>query len=128
MVKDAEANAESDKKRRALVEARNQGEALAHSSEKSLKEFGEKVSEADRTAITDAIAALRTSLEGEDVEDITAKSQTVAEASMKLGQAMYEASQAEAAQADAQADMAKDSDVVDADFEELDEDDKKKSA
>ena len=128
MVKDAEANAESDKKRRALVEARNQGEALAHSSEKSLKEFGEKVSEADRTAITDAIAALRTSLEGEDVDDITAKSQTVAEASMKLGQAMYEASQAEAAQADAQADMAKDSDVVDADFEELDEDDKKKSA
>ena len=128
MVKDAEANAESDKKRRALVEARNQGEALAHSSEKSLKEFGEKVSEADRTAITDAIAALRTSLEGEDVDDITAKSQTVAEASMKLGQAMYQASQAEAAQADAQADMAKDSDVVDADFEELDEDDKKKSA
>ena len=60
-------------------------------------------------------------LEGEDVDDITAKSQTVAEASMKLGQAMYEASQAEAAQADAQADVAKDSDVVDADFEELDE-------
>jgi molecular chaperone DnaK len=129
MVKDAEANAESDKKRRALVEARNQAEALVHSSEKSLKEFGEKVSEADRTAISDAIAALKTASEGDDVEEINAKSQSLAEASMKLGQAMYEASQKEAAEADAKADAAKDSDVVDADFEEIDEDeDKKKSA
>ncbi|UCI08076.1 molecular chaperone DnaK [Mesorhizobium sp. B1-1-8] len=129
MVKDAEANAEADKKRRALVEARNQAEALAHSSEKSLKEYGEKVSEADRTAIADAIAALKTAAEGEDVADIEAKSQSLAEASMKLGQAMYEASQKEAAEADAKADAAKDSDVVDADFEEIDEnDDKKKSA
>jgi molecular chaperone DnaK len=72
MVKDAEANAEDDK-RRALVEARNQAEALAHSSEKSLKEYGDKVSEADRTAISDAIAALRTAAEGDDVEDINAK-------------------------------------------------------
>nr|ADP89972.1 molecular chaperone [Mesorhizobium sp. PG10] len=88
MVKDAEANAESDKKRRALVEARNQAEALVHSSEKSLKEFGEKVSEADRTAISDAIAALKTASEGDDVEEINAKSQSLAEASMKLGQAM----------------------------------------
>jgi len=129
MVKDAEANAENDKKRRALVEARNQGEALAHSSEKSLKEYGEKVSEADRNAIADAIAALKTAMEGDDVDDITAKTTALAEASMKLGQAMYEASQAEAAQADAQADAAKaDEDVVDADFEELDDDGKKKSA
>jgi molecular chaperone DnaK len=129
MVKDAEANAESDKKRRALVEARNQAEALVHSSEKSLKEFGDKVSEADRTAISDAIAALKTAAEGDDVEEINAKSQSLAEASMKLGQAMYEASQKEAAEADAKADAAKDSDVVDADFEEIDEDeDKKKSA
>ena len=130
MVKDAEANAESDKKRRALVEARNQAEALVHSSEKSLKEYGEKVGEADRTAISDAIAALKTSIEGDDVEDINARSQSLAEASMKLGQAMYEASQKEAAEADAAADAAKDgADVVDADFEEIDEDDdKKKSA
>ncbi|ESY64667.1 molecular chaperone DnaK [Mesorhizobium sp. M0051] len=129
MVKDAEANAETDKKRRALVEARNQAEALLHSSEKSLKEYGDKVSEADRTAISDAIAALKTATEGDDAVDIEAKSQALAEASMKLGQAMYEASQKEAAEADAKADAAKDSDVVDADFEEIDEDDdKKKSA
>ncbi|MGX8010940.1 molecular chaperone DnaK [Mesorhizobium sp. ORM8.1] len=129
MVKDAEANAETDKKRRALVEARNQAEALVHSSEKSLKDYGDKVSEADRTAIADAIAALKTATEGDDAADIEAKSQSLAEASMKLGQAMYEASQKEAAEADAKADAAKDSDVVDADFEEIDEDDdKKKSA
>ena len=129
MVKDAEANAESDKKRRALVEARNQAESLVHSSEKSLKDYGDKVSEADRTAIADAIAALKTAAEGDDVEAINAATQTLAEASMKLGQAMYEASQKEAAEADAKADAAKDSDVVDADFEEIDEDDdKKKSA
>ncbi|WP_137931287.1 molecular chaperone DnaK [Mesorhizobium comanense] len=129
MVKDAEANAETDKKRRGLVEARNQAEALVHSSEKSLKEYGDKVSEADRKAIADAIAALKTAAEGDDAADIEAKSQALAEASMKLGQAMYEASQKEAAEADAKADAAKDSDVVDADFEEIDEDDdKKKSA
>ncbi len=128
MVKDAEANAESDKKRRALVEARNQAEALVHSSEKSLKDYGDKVSEADRTAIADAIAALKAANEGDDADNIQAKSQTLAEVSMKLGQAMYEASQKEAAEADAKADAAKDSDVVDADFEEIDDDDKKKSA
>src|SRR6188768_132899 len=129
MVKDAEANAEADKKRRALVEARNQAESLVHSSEKSLKEYGDKVAEADRTAISDAIAALKTAAEGDDVEAINARTQTLAEVSMKLGQAMYEASQKEAAEADAKADAAKDgSDVVDADFEEIDEDGKKKSA
>jgi len=129
MVKDAEANAENDKKRRALVEARNQAESLVHSSEKSLKDYGDKVSEADRTAISDAIAALKTATEGEDVDAINAATQTLAEVSMKLGQAMYEASQKEAAEADAKADAAKEGDVVDADFEEIDEnDDKKKSA
>jgi molecular chaperone DnaK len=129
MVKDAEANAESDKKRRALVDARNQAESLVHSSEKSLKDYGDKVTEADRTAISEAIAALKTATEGDDVEAINAATQTLAEVSMKLGQAMYEASQTEAAEADAKADAAKEGDVVDADFEEIDEnDDKKKSA
>jgi len=129
MVKDAETNAEADKKRRAVVEARNQGEALVHSAEKSLSEYGDKVSETERTAISDAIASLKTALEGEDVEDINAKSQTLAEASMKLGQAMYEASQAEAAQADAKSDAKKaGEDVEDADFEDLDDNDDKKSA
>src|SRR5690606_32093985 len=121
MVKDAEANAEADKKRRDSVEAKNQAEALLHSSEKSLKDYGDKVSAEDRQAIEDAITALRTAAEGDDAEDIKAKSNALAEASMKLGQAMYEASQAEAAQADARADAEKSGeDVVDADFEEID--------
>jgi len=132
MVKDAEANAESDKKRREGVEAKNQAESLLHSSEKSLKEYGDKVSAEDRKSIEDAIADLRSALDASepDAEAIKAKSQTLAEVSMKLGQAMYEASQAEAAANDAQRDAAQDGDnVVDADFEEVnDDDDKKKSA
>ncbi len=132
MVKDAEANAEADKKRREAVEAKNQAESLIHSSEKSLKEFGDKVSEAERTAISDAIASLKTAVEASepDAEDIKAKTQTLLEASMKLGQAMYEAQSAEAANADAAADAARDGDnIVDADYEEVkDEDDRKKSA
>jgi molecular chaperone DnaK len=131
MIKDAEANADSDKARRELVETRNQAEALVHSSEKSLKEFGDKVSEPDRTAISDAITSLKTAAEGEDIEDIKAKTQVLMDASMKLGQAMYEAQSAQA-EADAASDAAKDAsndDVVDADFEEIDdEDEKKKSA
>ncbi|SER82694.1 molecular chaperone DnaK [Rhizobium sp. NFR03] len=130
MVKDAEANAENDKKRRDGVEAKNQAESLIHSSEKSLKEYGDKVTEADRTAISDAIAALKTSVEASepDAEDIKAKTQTLLEASMKLGQAMYESQQTDAANADAAADAARDN-VVDADYEDVsDEDDRKKSA
>jgi molecular chaperone DnaK len=127
MVKDAEANAEDDKKRRALVEARNQAEALAHSTEKSLKEYGDKVSEADRTAISDASQRCARQPRA-TTSRISTPRQALAEASMKLGQAMYEASQAEAAAADAKADAEKSGeDVVDADFEEID-DDKKKSA
>ncbi|MBW9063182.1 molecular chaperone DnaK [Rhizobium herbae] len=131
MIKDAEANAETDKKRREAVEAKNQAESLIHSSEKSLKEYGDKVTEAERTAISDAIAALKTAVEASepDAEDIKAKTQTLLEASMKLGQAMYEAQQADAANADAAADAARDGDIVDADYEEVnDEDDRKKSA
>ncbi|MEQ8296237.1 MAG: Hsp70 family protein, partial [Nitratireductor sp.] len=129
MVKDAETNAEGDKQRRETVEAKNQAEALVHSSEKSLAEYGEKISEEDRNAISEAIAALKTATEGDDVEDIKTKTNALAEVSMKLGQAMYEASQAEAAESDAKADAEKSGeDVVDADFEEIDDDDKKKSA
>lgn len=132
MVKDAEANAEADKKRRESVEAKNQAESLIHSSEKSLKEYGDKVSETDRKAIGDAIAALKTSVEASepDAEDIKAKTNTLMEVSMKLGQAIYESQQAEAAHADAAADAKRDGDdVVDADYEEVkDEDDRKRSA
>lgn len=131
MVKDAEANAEADKKRREAVEAKNQAESLIHSSEKSLKDYGDKVSEADRKSISDAIAALKAAVEASepDAEDIKAKTNTLMEVSMKLGQAIYEAQQAEAAHADAAADAARDGDVVDADYEEVnDEDDRKRSA
>ena len=128
MVKEAELNAEADKKRRAVVEAKNQGESLVHSSEQSLKDYGDKVSEEDRSAIADAIAALKAAVEAEepDAEDIQAKSQTLMEVSMKLGQAMYEQSQADASEGEAEAGEK----VVDADFEEVkdDDDDQKKSA
>src|SRR5690606_8545576 len=124
MVKDAEANAESDKKRREAVEAKNQAESLVHSSEKSLKDYGDKVSADDRKAIEDAIAALKTAVEASepDAEDIKAKTNTLMEVSMKLGQAIYEAQQAEAG---ASTDEAGDN-VVDADYEEVKDD--KKSA
>ncbi len=128
MVKDAEANADADKKRREAVEARNQAESLIHSTEKSLSEYGDKVSADDKKAIEDAVAALKTSLEGDDAEDMKAKTQALAEASMKLGQAMYEAAQAAegaGAEAGEQASSSKD-DVVDADYEEID--DTKKSS
>ncbi len=127
MVKDAEANAEADKKRREGVEAKNQAESLIHSSEKSLKEYGDKVSEADRKAIEDAIAALKTAVEASepDADDIKTKTNTLMETSMKLGQAIYEAQQADES---ASSDEAGDN-VVDADYEEVkDEDDRKKSA
>jgi len=129
MVKDAEANAEADKKRREGVEAKNQAESLIHSTEKSLKDYGDKVSEADRTAISDAIAALKSAVEATepDAEDIKAKTQTLMEVSMKLGQAIYEAQQAEAGTADASA-AGGDDNVVDADYEEVKDDDRKKSA
>jgi len=131
MVKDAEANAESDKERREQVESRNQAEALVHSAEQSLSEHGDKVSEDDKAEIETAIADLKSAIEDGSSEDIKAKSEALATATMKMGQAIYEASQAEAAEADAASDAAKDEadeDIVDADFEEVDDDDEKKSA
>src|SRR5690606_9176711 len=128
MVKDAEAHAAEDKKRRELVEARNQGESLIHATEKSLKEHGDKVGASEKGAIEDAMAALKTALEGEDVAGIQAKTNDLMQASMKLGEAIYQASQAGEAGAES-AEGAGDTkdDVIDADFQEVD-DDKKKSA
>ena len=126
MVKDAEAHAAEDKQRRELVDTKNQGEALVHSAEKSLKEFGDKVSEADKGAIEAAITGLKTALEGEDVEAIKARSNELAQASMKLGEAMYKAQQAGAeAPAGEAGEQAKQDDVIDADFKEVDGDKKK---
>jgi len=130
MVKDAEDNAEADKEKRSSVEAKNQAEALLHSSENSFKEHGDKLSEEDKKDIETAIAELKEAVDGGDVEDIKAKSETLSTATMKMGEAIYAASQAEAAEADASSDAAKEDedDIVDADFEEIDEDEDKKSA
>jgi molecular chaperone DnaK len=141
MVKDAEANAAEDKKRRELVEARNQGEALVHSTEKSLKEYGDKVQASDKAAIETAMDALKTALTEDDLDVISSRTQDLLQASMKLGEAMYAASAAEGeagggeAAADASKDAAKD-DVIDAEFRDVSDDkggknkqdDKKKSA
>jgi molecular chaperone DnaK len=124
MVKDAEAHAADDKKRRELVDARNQGEAMIHSAEKSLKEFGDKVAEADRSAIEAAIASLKTALEGEDVEAINARANELAQASMKLGEAMYKAEQATGGAGAQAGGHGASEDVIDADFKEV-KDDKK---
>ncbi|MBT9291710.1 molecular chaperone DnaK [Prosthecodimorpha staleyi] len=127
MVKDAEANAASDKKRRELVEARNQAEGLVHSAEKALKDYGDKVSAADKSVIEAAIAETREKLAGEDVEAITAAANKLAEAQMKLGEAMYRDTQATGGAAPGAGAAGPKDDVVDADFEEV-KDDKKKSA
>src|SRR5438094_293429 len=97
MVKDAESHAEEDKKRKALVEAKNHGEALVHATEKALAEHGSKVGEAERSAIENAMAHLREAVKGEDADAIRAKTNTLAQASMKLGEAMYAQAQAGAA-------------------------------
>ncbi len=128
MVKEAEANAEDDKKRRALVEARNQAEGTAHSAETQLKEHGDKIDAADKTAIEDAIKAVKEVAEKDDVEAINAALETLQQASMKLGEAIYK-DQADAAgdapQGEDEAPSgATDDDVVDADFEEVDDDKK----
>jgi len=130
MVKDAEAHADEDKKRRALIEAKNHGEALVHSTEKTLADYGDEVSAADKSAIEAAVAELKTAMEGEDVSDIEAKTNALAQASMKLGEAMYQANQAGAEGAEAGDGQAESSneDVVDADFEEVSDDDQQKSA
>jgi molecular chaperone DnaK len=132
MVKDAEAHAAEDKKRRETVEAKNQADALVHTTEKSLAEYGSKVSDPDRTAIENALSDLKEALKGDDADAIKAKAQTLAQASMKLGEAMYAAQQQQqsgAGDGDASGGTSggEKEDVVDAEFTEVD-DDKKKSA
>jgi molecular chaperone DnaK len=125
MVKDAEAHAEEDKKRKAAVEAKNHGEALVHATEKALAEHGAKVGEAERSAIENAMADLKEALKGDDAAAIAAKTNALAQASMKLGEAMYK-QQADAAGAPggdgAAAGEAKKEDVVDAEFTEVHDD------
>jgi molecular chaperone DnaK len=131
MVKDAEAHAEEDKKRKAQVEAKNHAEALVHSTEKALAEHGSKVGEGDRRAIENALADLKEALKGSDADAITAKTNTLAQASMKLGEAMYKQAaeqQAGDGGGGAPGDDGKKEDVVDAEFTEVDDDKKNKKS
>jgi molecular chaperone DnaK len=131
MVKDAEAHAEEDKKRKAQVEAKNHAEALVHSTEKALAEHGSKVGDADRRVIENAIADLKEALKGSDSDAITAKANALAQASMKLGEAMYKQSaeqQAGGASGASGGDGKKEEDVVDAEFTEVDDDKKNKKS
>ena len=126
MVKDAESHAAEDKKRRELVDAKNHGEALIHTTQKSLEEYGAKVAQSDKSAVEAAISALKSALEGEDAEAIKARTNDLTQASMKLGEALYKA-QSGGSGADGAKAETKD-DVIDADFKEVGPDDKTKSA
>ncbi len=125
MMKDAEANAEADKQRKDLVEAKNHGEAMIHQTEKQVAEHGDKVDGQIKTDIEAASAELKTALETDDLADIQAKTQALMTAAMKLGEAIYASQQEETAHADAAADASSDDDVVDADFEEVPDDEAK---
>jgi molecular chaperone DnaK len=129
MVKEAESHAEEDKKRRELVEIRNQAEALVHSTERMLKEYGDKVPAGDKATVEAAVADLKGTIQGEDRDAIKQKVDALAQASMKLGEALYQSSQAGAAGAGSSASTpGEDDKVVDVDFEEVKDDDSKKSA
>src|SRR5450755_1555164 len=124
MVKDAELHAADDKKRRELIDTKNHGESLIHDSEKSLKEYGDKVSAADKSAIEAAVASLRTALQGEDVEAVKARINDLTQAQMKLGEAMYKAQQAAGAgpvDGAAHGEAENKDDVIDAEFKEVDD-------
>jgi len=131
MVKDAESHAEEDKKRKAAVEAKNHADALVHTTEKALADHGSKVAESERRAIETALADLKEALKGDNTEAITAKTNALVQASMKLGEAMYR--QPEGAGpggpgGDAGAGGGKKDDVVDAEFTEVDDDKKNKKS
>ena len=132
MVKDAESNKEADKKKRESVDVRNQADTLIHSTEKNLKEHGSKISDAEKKAIEDGINTLKESLKGEDTEDVKKKTETLVQASMKLGEAIYKSQQD--TKPDSKKDDGndekgkKDDNVVDADFEEVKDENKEKSA
>jgi len=117
MVKEAEANKAEDEKRKAVVDAKNHADSLIHSTEKAMAEHGDKIVGDDKTAIETALAELKSAVESDDAPDIAAKTQTLAQASMKLGEAMYKAQAGEAEGGEAKPDDG----VVDAEFEEVDE-------
>jgi len=128
MVKDAEANKDEDKKKRESVDARNQADTLIHSTEKNLKEHGAKVSDADKKAIEDASSGLKEAIKGTDIEDIKKKTESLVQASMKLGEAIYKSQEKKpdsSKDGDKNDQAKKDDNVVDADFEEVKEEEAK---
>ena len=132
MVKDAEANAESDKQKREAIDTKNQADTLIHSTDKNLKEHGSKISDDEKKAIEGGSNALKESLKGEDIEDIKKKTEVLVQASMKLGEAIYKSQQSTKPESDKDDGKdekgKKDDNVVDADFEEVKDDNKEKSA
>jgi len=132
MVKDAEANADTDKQKREAVEARNQAESMIHATEKSLEELGDELPEDEKSNVTTAIQNLKDVIDGDDADEIKAKTEELSEASMKLGEIAYRKAQEEAA-GDEQEDVAEtvhadDEEIIEADFTDLeieDEDEKK---
>ncbi len=132
MVKDAEANKESDKKKRESVDVRNQADTLIHSTEKNLKEHGSKVSDAERKAIEDSSSEVKEALKSDNIEDIKKKTEALVQASMKLGEAIYKSQQNTKPESDKDDGNdnkgKKDDNVVDADFEEVKDENKEKSA
>ena len=132
MVKEAEANKDEDKKKRESVDVRNQADTLLHTTEKSLKEHGDKISDSEKKAIEDASTSLKDSIKGTDIDDIKKKTESLVQASMKLGEAVYKSQQKtkpDTSKDDNKKDEGKkDDNVVDADFEEVKEEDKEKSA
>src|SRR5690606_34617652 len=126
MVKEAEANAAEDKKRKKLVEARNHADSLIYSTEKNLSEHGGKIGAAEKEAIERDLAGLKEALSGEDADAIEAKTQTLMASAMKLGEALYKASQdAAATSGEAPPTAEKGETILDADYEEVKDDDKK---
>ena len=124
MVKDAEANAQADKQKKELVEAKNQAEGLIHATEKTLKEHGDKISAAEKSSIESAMEALKKAAEGDDLNSIKEKTETLMQASLKLGEAMYKQASPEAGNQGTETQGAEDKPagdekVVDADFEEV---------
>jgi molecular chaperone DnaK len=135
MVKEAEEHAEEDRKKRELVDAKNQAESLIHTTEKTLNEVGDQVDANDKQTVETAVSELRTALEGEDLDDIKQKTEALSQASSKLGEAMYrnaqenqgaEGAAGDGAQASGGDGQQSGEDVVDADFEEVDDNDQKR--
>jgi molecular chaperone DnaK len=118
MVREAEQHAAEDKKRRELIEARNEADALIYGTERNLKEYGDRLSDSDRRTIEDAVNTLRTAMAGDDPARIRQGIQALTQAAMRIGEAMQRSAQASSAEA---RDQSGDGGVVDAEFEDVDD-------